>query len=60
MFISVLIGLPGRPNRGPLCFDCQHVESVEECGTVSLCHHDQVYSTSYPGERPDTDTAVYH
>ncbi|XP_045163273.1 uncharacterized protein LOC123527708 [Mercenaria mercenaria] len=35
-------GLPNRDQRGPVCYDCQHVLSPELCTSVTLCSHHQV------------------
>ncbi|KAL4219783.1 hypothetical protein ACF0H5_020195 [Mactra antiquata] len=35
-------GLPDRNHRGPVCFDCPHVFSPEECSAVTMCGRYQV------------------
>ncbi|XP_053379639.1 uncharacterized protein LOC123526165 [Mercenaria mercenaria] len=35
-------GLLNRDQRGPVCFDCQHVSSPELCTSVTLCSLHQV------------------
>ena len=34
-------GLPPVDQRGPICIDCEHVMSVDECHSVTLCHSDE-------------------
>ncbi|XP_053403887.1 uncharacterized protein LOC123554510 [Mercenaria mercenaria] len=34
--------IPDRDSRGPICFDCEHVSSPEECFEVFPCNSDQV------------------
>ncbi|XP_052782942.1 neurogenic locus notch homolog protein 1-like [Mya arenaria] len=31
-----------REDRGPVCFDCGHVQTTGKCNTVQPCHKDQI------------------
>ncbi|XP_053381634.1 uncharacterized protein LOC123562988 isoform X2 [Mercenaria mercenaria] len=35
-------GIPDRDRRGPICFDCQHVSSPEQCVKISPCDSHQM------------------
>ncbi|XP_060574445.1 IgGFc-binding protein-like isoform X2 [Ruditapes philippinarum] len=35
-------GIPNRDKRGPICFDCQHVSSPDECVNITPCDSNQV------------------
>ncbi|XP_060560294.1 uncharacterized protein LOC132720230 isoform X2 [Ruditapes philippinarum] len=37
-------GLPPASLRGPLCYDCPYVSSMDECTSVMLCSSDEVCS----------------
>ena len=39
---SVLLGLPGRDERGPMCYHCDHVTNPADCDTVVPCDVNQI------------------
>ena len=43
---NILLATPARGQRGPYCYDCQHVGKVEDCKNVRLCASDQVNRTA--------------
>jgi len=40
--LFLMLGLPDRDERGPMCYDCQHVARPEECHTARLCKMNEV------------------
>ena len=42
VILPAISGFPDRSMRGPICLDCSHAGSVEECDTVTLCSSNQV------------------
>lgn len=44
LYIFLCLATPARSNRGPFCYDCDHVGRVEDCHRLTLCRSDQVCS----------------
>ena len=53
--LPAISGFPDRSMRGPICLDCSHAGSVEECDTVTLCSSNQVRKSA-PVANPEGDS----
>ena len=52
------LATPARNQRGPFCYDCDHVGRVEDCHRVTLCKSDQVNLQSKPKTQNVNDSSI--